>query len=331
MLEEKILREFDAKNILVTGGTGLIGRQVVDLLVAAGAWVRVASLDRIAVNDRARYVTGDLSSYDFCTEMVRDMDFVFHLAGVQGTVQTSASKLASHFVPTLMVNTNILEAARKNRIQKLVYTSSIGAYEDGEILRESGYRIESTPMAFAGWAKRMAELQIHAYKVQYGMDSFSIVRLANIYGPGDNFDPATAMVIPALMSRIHLGENPLVVWGDGKAVRDFLYSRDAAEGIILALHYGTGGEFVNIGSGTGHSIRDVVGILKTFIDFDFYFDETKPSGSPRRIMDITKATNLIGFVPSTDLGAGLRLTWEWLRNHSEEHKDKLNYFSSEDR
>jgi GDP-L-fucose synthase len=214
-------------------------------------------------------------------------------------------------------------------VKKIVYTSSIGAYAENSILRESDYKVESVPISFAGWAKRMAELQIYSYKVQYGIDTFSIVRLSNIYGPGDNFNPETAMVIPSLMHRIYNGEDPLVVWGDGTVVRDFLYSRDAAEGILLALHYGTAGDFVNIGSGKGHSIRDIITALQSFINFNYVFDAAKPSGAPMRIMDITKATNLFGFIPSTDLATGLKHTWDWFVGHSDEYKNKINYFLPE--
>jgi GDP-L-fucose synthase len=325
MIKDEILQAFHGKNVLVTGGTGLIGRQVVDILCSTNAHVKIVSLDRLNVNERAQHVYGDLSSFEFCKEVTRDMDFVFHLAGVQGTVQTSSANLASHFVPMLMINTSLLEAARLNGIKKLVYTSTIGAYEDKEILKESDYKLESSPMSFAGWAKRMAELQVYAYKKQYGINTYSIVRLSNIYGPGDNFDPETAMVIPALMYRIHHGENPLIVWGDGNAVRDFLYSKDAAEGIILAFHYGTEGSFVNIASGQGYAIRDVVSILRTFTDFDYRFDSSKPSGAPKRVMDITTARERFGFIPETDLSQGLRLTWDWFLDHSTEYKNKVNY------
>ncbi len=329
MISETILKEFKSKNVLVTGGSGLIGRQLLEILAEAGACLRSVSLDRIAVNPKAEHIVGDLTSLDFCKEMVRGMDYIFHLAGVQGTVQTSALKLASHFVPTLMMNTNVLEAARTAKVRKLVYTSSIGAYAEGGILCEGDYTIESEPMAFAGWAKRMAELQIYAYKVQFGIDTFSIVRLANIYGPGDNFNPETAMVIPSLICRIFAGEDPLIVWGDGSAVRDFLYSKDAAEGILLALHHGTAGDFVNIGSGKGHHIRDVLDSLQSFVKFHYVFDPSKPSGAPLRLMDITKAKELLGFVPSTDLRTGLKLTWEWFVNHPEEYRKKMNYFLDE--
>ena len=329
MITENVLKEFNTRNVLVTGGSGLIGQQVINLLAEAGACLRSVSLDHISVSSKAEHVVGDLADLAFCKEMARDMDYVFHLAGVQGTVQTSSSKLASHFVPTLMINTNVLEAARLTKVRKLVYSSSIGAYAEGSILREGDYRVESMPMSFAGWAKRMAELQIYSYKMQYGIDDFAIVRLSNIYGPGDNFNPDTAMVIPALMHRIFAGGDPLVVWGDGSVIRDFLYSRDAAEGIVLALCHGTAGGFVNIGSGKGHSIRDVVDALQSFVKFNYVFDPTKPSGAPVRVMDVTKAKGLLGFIPSTDIKTGLRLTWEWFVNHPEEYKKKINYFLDE--
>jgi len=329
MIPEIILKEFNTKNILVTGGSGLIGRQVVDILAGAGACIRSVSLDRINIHAKVEHIVGDLANLEFCKEIVRDIDYIFHLAGIQGTVQTSSSKMASHFVPTLMMNTNMLEAARLSEAKKLVYTSSIGAYAESDILRESDYKVESAPMSFAGWAKRMAELQIHSYKIQYGIDTFSIVRLSNIYGPGDNFNPETAMVIPALMSRIFHGEDPLIVWGDGTVIRDFLYSRDAAEGIVLAIHFGTAGDFVNIGSGKGHSILDIIIALQSFVNFNYLFDATKPSGAPLRMMDIVKATNLLGFIPSTDLTTGLKQTWEWFVDHSEEYKNKMNYFLPE--
>lgn len=133
-------------------------------------------------------------------------------------------------------------------------------------------------MDFAGWAKRVAEFQIYAYKLQYDLDNFAVARPSNIYGPCDNFDPVNSMVIPYLISRIFRGDDPLVVWGEGSARRDFLYSRDTAEGIILALYHGTGFDFVNIGSGHDTSIKELVEILNSFIDSNYKFDTSKPSG-----------------------------------------------------
>jgi len=254
------------------------------------------------------------------------MDAVCHLAGIKGSAQVTEKKLASHFVPTLLMNTNILEACRVNSVGKVVYTSSIGAYAPTDVFREKDYRLDSVPMDFAGWAKRMAELQIHAYKVQYGLENFAIVRPSNVYGPGDNFDPENAMVIPSLMCRIYRKEDPLVVWGDGSAVRDFVFSRDVAEGLILALTHGTGGGFVNLGSGAPCSIRELIEALHSFLDFRYTFDATRPSGFPKRVMDITEARRRIGYRPSTPLIEGLRQTWGWFIKNQDEFKMKKNYF-----
>ncbi len=329
MIKESILRTFEGKNCLVTGGTGLIGRQVVDLLGSAGAKIRIVSLDRVQVSDRAEHVIGDLTDFGLCKQITKDMDFVFHLAGIKGGAGVSATKLASHFVPTILFNTNVLEASRLNKVRKLVYTSSIGAYASTDVFTEfteTPGNFHNAPMDFAGWAKRMGELQIHAYKVQYGMDNFAIVRPSNAYGPGDNFDPENAMVVPTLLCRIQKKENPVVIWGDGSAIRDFVYSRDVAEGCLLALHHGTGGRFVNLGSGTGVTIRELVETLRSFLDFNYQFDATKPSGYPKRVMDISLARQTIGYSPSTSLREGLQQTWQWYCANADEYLKKQNYF-----
>ena len=326
MIKSEILKSFSKSKVLITGGTGLIGRQVVEYLCKAGAKVTVVSLDQINIPYEAKYLIGDLTDFDFCKKTTKGADFVFHLAGIKGSAMVSETKLASHFVPTLMMNTNILEACRLNNVKKTVYTSSIGAYANSEVFKESDYKLDSMPMDFAGWAKRMAELQIYAYKKQHNLDNFAIVRPCNVYGPGDNFDPNNAMVIPALMCRIYNKENPVKIWGDGSAIRDFLYSKDAAEGVILALYHGTQGSFVNLGSGRGYSIKELVEALHSFIDFEYEFDASKPAGFPKRVMDISLARNLIGYDPSTSLLEGLRETWDWFLSNQDEYKNKKNYF-----
>ena len=326
MIGKTVLKSFTGSNIVVTGGTGLIGRQILDMLCDAGAHVRNVSLDRITLNNKAEYVFADLTSYDVCKDVTKDMDFVFHLAGIKGSIEVTKAKPASFFVPLLMMNTNVLEACRLNKVQKVVYTSSIGAYASAEVFRETE-NLDGPPMdMFPGWAKRMAELQIQAYRIQYKLDNFSIVRPCNVYGPGDNFDPNSAMVIPSLMYRIYQKEDPVLIWGDGGAIRDFAYSRDVAEGVILALYYGTHSHFVNLGSGKGYSIKELVETLNSFIDFNYKFDTTKPSGFPKRVMDISLARKLIHYDPTTTLLDGLKQTWNWYVNNQDEHLKKVNYF-----
>jgi GDP-L-fucose synthase len=325
VIKDEVLKSFAGSSSVVTGGTGMIGRQVVKLLCDAGSHVRVVSLDDMRVDDRADHIYGDLTNFELCREVTGGVDYVFHLAGIKGSMKVSGTMLASHFVPTLMFNTNLLEAARLNNVKKLVYTSSIGAYANAEILRE-GDNPDAPPMDFAGWAKRMGELQIHAYKVQYGLDTFSIVRPANVYGPGDNFDPENAMVVGSLMTRIDRKEDPVVVWGDGSAIRDMAFSRDIAEGVILALYHGTKGKFVNLGGPRGYSVRELVETLAEFLDFNYLFDAEKPSGWPKRVMDNTLARQTIDYNPTTSLLEGLKETWQWFQENKQEYLLKKNYF-----
>jgi len=254
------------------------------------------------------------------------MDYVFHLAGIKGSIEVTKSRPASFFVPLLMFNTNVLEASRRNNVKKLVYTSSIGAYSAAEVFVETENRDNAPQDMYPGWAKRMAELQIRAYKEQYDLD-WSIVRPCNVYGPGDNFDPKNAMVIPSLMHRIANGEKPLKVWGDGTAIRDFAFSRDVASGVIQALHHGTRGDFVNLGSGDGYSVKQLVETLKEFIDFDYEFDTSKSSGFPKRVMDISRAREWINYNPQTSLREGLELTWNWFMKNRDEYLKRQNYFA----
>ncbi|MDA9639774.1 NAD(P)-dependent oxidoreductase [SAR116 cluster bacterium] len=325
---EQICAGFERKNVLITGGTGMIGREIAELLANHGANVRVVSLDRINLNENIDHVYGDLTDFNFCLEQTKDMDFVFHVAGIKGSVKVTTERPASFFVPLLMFNTNVLEASRRNGVQKLVYTSSIGAYSSAEVFQESLDEETLPPMdMFPGWAKRMAEHQIKAYQIQYGLMDYSIVRPCNVYGPGDNFDPENAMVIPTLMARIANGENPVKVWGDGSSIRDFAFSRDVAIGTIQAIASGTGGRYINLGSGVGVSIRQLVETLAEFIDFKYEFDASKPSGFPRRVMDISLARGMIGYNPSTTLKSGLEETWHWYLKNKTEFEQKQNYFN----
>lgn len=316
---------FQSKKVLVTGGTGLIGREVSRLLLDLGSSVKVVSLDKVELDPRIEIVFGDLTNLDFCIEQTRGIDYVFHLAGVKGSIEVTKAKPANFFVPLLMFNTNVLEAARRNSVEKLVYTSSIGAYSSAEVFVETENREGAPQDMFPGWAKRMAELQIQAYKQQYGLD-WSVVRPCNVYGPGDNFDPNNAMVIPSLMMRIANGEKPLNVWGDGSAIRDFAYSTDVAIGTIQALHFGTRGDFVNLGSGKGYSIKELVETLGEFIDFEYEFDTSKPAGFAKRVMDISRARDWIEYDPKTTLREGLESTWNWFLSNKDEYLQKQNYF-----
>lgn len=326
MVDINAIDTFQNKRVLVTGGTGLIGRKVAELLSSMGAAVTVVSLDNINLdNGFIRHIHADIREHNVCIDVTRNMDSVFHLAGVKGSIEVTKSHPASFFVPLLQFNTNMLEACRVNGVKRVVYTSSIGAYPSAELFVE-GEIADGVPMDFyAGWAKRVAEMQIEAYRIQYNSNNFVVVRPCNVYGEGDNFDPDNAMVIPSLIYRaIH---DPVVkVWGDGSAIRDFAYSEDIAEGIILAAHFMPQVPYLNLGSGMEYTVKELVETLNEVIPFEFEWDTTKPSGFPKRVMDISLAKNLIQYEPTTTLKEGLIKTVEWYKNHQQQYLNRLNYF-----
>ena len=319
------------KKVLVTGGTGLIGRPLVEMLINAGAMVRVVSLDDSSRADpRAEFMRADLTRFDNCIEACKGMDFIFHLAGIKGSPKMTKEKPASFFVPTILFNTNMMEAARLSGAQWFLYTSTIGVYAPAEVFHEDDVwkAFPSENDKFAGWAKRMGELQAEAYAIEHGWRNISIVRPANVYGPYDNFDPANAMVIPALIARALSGENPFSVWGDGSPVRDFIFSKDVARGMMLVVEKGETRP-VNLGSGVGCSIKEIVEIVVNNMDKkpDVVWDASKPAGDKKRLMDISRA-RAFGFAPAVSLEEGIRQTIAWYQDHATDISNRYNVFKS---
>src|SRR3990172_1093300 len=180
---------YKGKNILVTGGTGLIGRPLVEMLIEHGANVRVASLDDPSrAHPSAEFRRVNLMKFENCMEVCDGMEYVFHLAGIKGSPAMAAQKPASFFVPTIAFNTNMMEAARQCGVKGYLYTSTIGVYAPAEILVEDDVwkTFPSENDRFAGWAKRMGELQAEAYRIEHDWNAVSIVRPANTYGRYDN-------------------------------------------------------------------------------------------------------------------------------------------------
>jgi GDP-L-fucose synthase len=325
---------YDRKNVLVTGGTGLIGRPLVELLVQAGAKVRVVSLDDPSrCPAGADFIKGNLVHWEVCQNAVRDMDLVFHLAGTKGSVGIGQTRAASFLVPHLLFNTHMMEASRQAKVDRFLFTSSIGVYPPAEVFVEDD-AWKAPPHVtdrFAGWAKRIGELQAEACKIEYGWDRIAIVRPANVYGPYDNFDAKTAMVVPALISRAVGGEDPLTVWGDGSAVRDFIFGRDVAEGMMLALERGANCIPINLGSGTGASIRQLVEAIVSCLDRPpkVAWDNSKPSGESIRLMDMRRAREMIGFSAPTPLAQGVKETVAWYRTNLSAAAQRYNVFQQQ--
>jgi GDP-L-fucose synthase len=320
---------YEGRRVLVTGGTGLIGRALVAMLLERGAKVRVASLDELSrAPAGCDFRRTDLREFASCLAACQNIEFVFHLAGVKGSPAMTAQQPASFFVPTISFNTNMMEAARRCGVERYLFTSSIGVYAPAEVFYEDDVwsTFPSPNDRFAGWAKRMGELQAEAYAIEYGWHKVSIVRPANVYGPYDNFDPGNAMVIPSLIHRALAGENPLVVWGDGSAVRDFIHARDVARGMLLVLEQGYT-KPVNLGSGTGVSVREIVEIVaREMPSLRIEWDVTKPSGDAKRLMDVRRAES-IGFRPEVTLADGIAETIRWYRDNRGSASQRYNAFT----
>jgi GDP-L-fucose synthase len=321
------------KKVLVTGGTGLIGFPLVEMLVKEGAEVTVVSLDdasRCPIG--AQFKQADLRDFDTCLDVCNGQEIVFQLAGIKGSPKMCAERPASFFVPTIIFSFNMMEAARMARVNRYLFTSSIGVYEPADVFREDDVwkTFPSPNDKFAGWAKRMAELQADAYNIEYEWNNISIVRPANVYGPYDNFDPENAMVIPSLIRRALDGESPLTVWGDGSPIRDFIHAKDVARGMMMAVEKGINVP-INLGSGDGVSIKDIVNrIVENLPDArEVVWDTSKPSGDALRLMDMTRAEEAMNFQAEIELSDGIKETMEWYKRNKKIADNRYNVFTEE--
>lgn len=312
------------KKILVAGGTGLIGTPLVKRLIELGSKVRIVSLDDPALaHPEAEFIQENLTNWEVCKKSVQGMDYVFNLAGTKGAVSTGKAKAASFFVPHLIFNTFLMEAARTGGIDRFLYTSTIGIYPPANEPKKEDIAWDGPPHhtnLYAGWAKRMGELQAEAYRVEFGWDKIAVVRPANVYGPNDYFDPSSSMVVPSLVRRAIEREDPYVVWGDGSAVRDFVYTDDVVEGMLLALEKGADCIPVNLASGYGVTIKELVEVISSVIPgLNVQWDASKLVGEDIRVLDISRAREKLGYEPKVSLHEGIGRTIEWYK----ENRDRL--------
>lgn len=316
------------RKVLVTGGTGFIGSHVVELLVAAGAKTTVAARMSVEnkgnldlVHKKIKLMKGDLADPAFCREACRGQDVVLNMAGVVGGVGWNSVHPGSLFRDNMTLQINVLEAARLEKAKRYLVVSTACVYPRDCAIptpESEGFRDEPelTNRGY-GWAKRMGEYLGRAYAEEYGM-SIAIVRPYNAYGPRDHFDVEKSHVIAALVRRVCEGESPLKVWGDGTSTRAFLYVEDFARGILEVAEKYPEADPVNIGSSDEISVADLAkAVLKAAgrTGETLVFDETKPSGQPRRSCDTTKSEKVLGFKARVSLEEGLAKTVAWYREH----------------
>jgi GDP-L-fucose synthase len=316
---------FKDKNILVTGGTGMIGRELVQLLLDRGAKIRVASLDEpVDFFEEVEFHKVDLTNYENCEMICEGMDYVFHVAGIKASAEMPKIKPLNYFIPLVKFNINMMEAAFKAGVNWYLYTSSYGVYTPSEISHEDDMwkTFPSDNDKLPGWAKRMGELQAEGYKIQYDWDNISIVRPANVYGKWDNFELETAMVIPSLIRKAEeAGKGgTMSVWGDGTPIRDFIHSKDVARGMIFAVENKIT-EPLNLGSGVGVNIGELATSIANKFGCEVEFDSTKPNGDHKRILDMSRAYNY-GYENSVSVRDGIDDTIDW---YLENKNNKLDF------
>ncbi len=306
------------KRILVTGGAGFLGKQVVNELVTAGA-----QREKITI-PRSRDC--DLRKLDHCQQAVQQQDIVVHLAAHVGGIGLNQEKPAELFYDNLMMGAQLIHAAYQAGIEKFTCVGTICAYpkftpvpfKEDDLWE--GYPEETN--APYGIAKKALLVQLESYRQQYGFNGVYLLPV-NLYGPEDNFNPNSSHVIPALIRKVYEaqkeGKKELFVWGDGSPTREFLYSTDAARGIVMATQLYNDPEPVNLGTNYEVPIKYLAELICELMAFDgeIVWQTDKPNGQPRRCLDTQRAKEKFGFVAQMDFKQGLKNTIDWYRNNPE--------------
>jgi len=294
--------------ILITGASGMVGKHLVDMCLDKGYYVRGTDIrydDRYdTYSENFEFYQADLRDFDDCKNVVVEKDVGYQVAGVKGSQKRTAEQKNDYATTMVQMNTKIAEAARLQGVDGYVYTSTVGVYQPAKVFKEDDVwkTYPSENDKYAGWVKRLGELQLDCFETHYGLKNYSIVRPANIYGEYDEFGEEST-VIASLVKKGY-NDKLLSVWGDGTPIRDFIHAEDVARGILMSYENQIT-EPIKLGSGDGVRIKDIASIVATHYGKEIEYDMEKPNGDNKRLMDMTRA-NSYGFYPEVDLETGIK-------------------------
>jgi len=312
---------FKNKKVLVAGGAGFIGTNLIKKLLEFEAQVRAADIkQKLQIQDnRIEYIKSDLTKKQDCQKAVKDVDYVFMVAANTSGAAVIEKTPLVHVTPNVIMNSLMLEASYEAGVKKFLFISSNTVYPvSDQSVKESDMEYGNlfSKYYFVAWMKQFSEVLCEMYtKIKKPMKTI-VVRPANSYGPYSDFEKETSHVIPALIRKVVERHNPIEVWGDGLDIKDFIYVEDLVEGMLLAMEKIENFDPVNIASGQPCTIKEILKIIliaDNYQDAKIIFDASKPTMIPKRLIDTSKAKKILGFEAKTSLAEGIKKTIDWYR------------------
>lgn len=312
---------FNNANVLITGGAGFVGANLISRLLDLGANLTATlhKKDALIKDERVHYLTVDLRRPEDCAAAVAGADYVFMCAANSSGAQVMTRTPLVHLTPNVQMNVSILEAAYQAGVKKFFFISSSTVYPltDYPVKEDDVTNSFYEKYFIVAWMKRFTEIvcEMYASKIKQPMP-ICVVRPANIYGPLDDFAWETSHVIPALIRKVVERHNPLEVWGDGNDLKEFIYIDDFIDGMLLAMEKLDGFHIINLAAGRPATVRDVLYALleiEGYHDANIVYNTSMPSMIPKRLIDPSKARELLGFDAKISLAEGLRRTVDWYK------------------
>ncbi len=317
---------FKDANVLVTGGTGFIGTNLIIRLLSLGANVTSTFHEKVPLVEdrRIKYIRCNLLNMYDCKRVTKNIDYVFMCAANTSGAAVIKSTPLVHVTPNIIMNSQMLEASYTNNVKKFIFISSSAAYPPSgntPIMEHEMFNADPYDTYYGvGWMKRYTEIlcKLYSEKLKNPIKTL-VIRPSNIYGTYDKFDLSTSHVMAATIRKVIERHNPIEIWGSGNDIRDFIYIDDFIDGLLLATEKINKFDAINIASGTGYSVNDILKIaldIENYNNVNIIYNNSKPSMIPIMLISTKKAENLLEFKAKIDIKEGIKRTIEWYKSTS---------------